>query len=165
MIKIYFKVAVTLLLVPAFVHANVNKYENQTDVKPIELFVYKTATCGCCKKWISHIETQGLVAHSKDYHNLSAIKAKYSIKPNHRSCHTAVSRDGYAFEGHVPAKFIKQFLLEKHSNAIGLSVPAMPLGSPGMEVGEKFMPYKVLILFKDGTSKTYANVNSYTEQF
>jgi len=90
---------------------------------------------------------------------------KYGIKPNYRSCHTAVTRNGFAFEGHVPAKFIKQFLAEKHNNAIGLSVPAMPVGSPGMEVGERFMPYNVLILFKDGTSEVYAEVKTYEEQF
>ena len=65
----------------------------------------------------------------------------------------------------VPAKFIQQFLSEEHPNAIGLSVPAMPVGSPGMEVGDRFMPYKVLILFKDGTSEVYAKVKTYEEQF
>jgi len=58
-----------------------------------------------------------------------------------------------------------RFLAEKHNNAIGLSVPAMPVGSPGMEVGERFMPYNVLILFKDGTSEVYAEVKTYEEQF
>ena len=74
-------------------------------------------------------------------------------------------RSGFAFEGHIPAKFIQQFLSEEHPNAIGLSVPAMPVGSPGMEVGDRFMPYNVLILFKDGTSKVYAKVKTYEEQF
>ena len=70
----------------------------------------------------------------------------------------AVSSDGFIFEGHIPSKFIKQFLSEVHPEAIGLSVPGMPLGSPGMEVDDRFMPYDVLILFKDGTSKVYAEV-------
>ena len=62
------------------------------------------------------------------------------------------------FEGHIPSKYITQFLSEEHPNAIGLSVPGMPLGSPGMEVEGMFTPYDVLILFKDGTSKVYAEV-------
>ena len=89
---------------------------------------------------------------------MQEIKEKYNIKPAYRSCHTAVSEDGYIFEGHIPGKYITQFLSEKNPNAIGLSVPGMPLGSPGMEVGNRFTPYEVLILFKDGTSKVYAEI-------
>ena len=161
MIKKFLKIAVTLLIVPAFAHANEYKHESSS----VALLVYKTPTCGCCKKWISHIEDEDIIQHSKDYRHISPVKTQYGIKPNHRSCHTAVTRNGFAFEGHVPAKFIKQFLAEKHNNAIGLSVPAMPVGSPGMEVGERFMPYNVLILFKDGSSKVYEKVNTYEEQF
>lgn len=165
MIKLFFKLAVAILLIPAFTHATEHNHESHVEAKLIELLVYKTPTCGCCKKWITHIEDEGVIAHSKDYRNISNIKTKYGIKPNYRSCHTAVTRNGFAFEGHVPAKFIKQFLAEKHNNAIGLSVPAMPVSSPGMEVGERFMPYNVLILFKDGTSEVYAEVKTYEEQF
>lgn len=161
MFKNYLKIAVILLLLPTFTDASDYKHESNQ----IELIVYKTASCGCCKKWISHIKDEGIIAHSKDYQNIGSIKAKYGIKPNYRSCHTAVTRNGFAFEGHVPAKFIQQFLSEQHPDAIGLSVPAMPVGSPGMEVGDRFMPYKVLILFKDGTSKVYANIKTYEEQF
>tara|TARA_B100001121_G_scaffold113258_1_gene99807 strand:+ start:438 stop:758 length:321 start_codon:yes stop_codon:yes gene_type:complete len=104
------------------------------------------------------MEENGFTTHGEDHQNLSKIKEKYYIEPQHRSCHTAVSSDGFIFEGHVPSKYIKQFLSEDHPNAIGLSVPGMPIGSPGMEVGDRFMPYEVLILFKDGTSQTYAEV-------
>ena len=90
---------------------------------------------------------------------MQEIKEKYNIKPEYRSCHTAVSEDGYIFEGHIPSKYITQFLSEKNSDAIGLSVPGLPLGSPGMEVGDRFTPYDVLILYKDGTSKVYAEIN------
>ena len=94
----------------------------------------------------------------KDHQNLQKVKDQYSIKPKYQSCHTAVSQDGYIFEGHIPSKFIAQFLSEDHPNAIGLSVPGMPLGSPGMEVEGMFTPYDVLILFNDGSSKVYAEV-------
>ena len=59
---------------------------------------------------------------------------------------------------HIPSQYITQFLSEDHPNAIGLSVPGMPLGSPGMEVGDRFMPYDVLILYKDGSSRVFAEI-------
>ena len=123
------------------------------------LLVHKTPTCGCCKKWVKHLESNGFNPAIKDHKSLVEIKEKFNIKPEYRSCHTAVSEDGYIFEGHVPSKYIAQFLSEKNTNAIGLSVPGMPIGSPGMEVGDQFMPYKVLILFQDGTSEVYAEIN------
>ena len=122
------------------------------------LLVHKTPTCGCCKMWMKHIEEDGFTAYGQDHQNLMKIKEKYNIEPQYRSCHTAVSSDGFIFEGHIPSKYIKQFLSEDHPEAIGLSVPGMPLGSPGMEVEDRFMPYDVLILFKDGTSQVYAEI-------
>ena len=122
------------------------------------LLVHKTPTCGCCKKWIEHLERNGFSPSSKDHQSLQGVKEKYNIKPEYRSCHTAVSEDGYIFEGHIPGKYIAQFLAEKNLDAIGLSVPGMPLGSPGMEIGDRFTPYDVLILYKDGTSKVYAEI-------
>lgn len=129
------------------------------------LDVYKSPTCGCCGKWIDHIHQHGLQTNVHNTQELSAIKNKFAIAPNFRSCHTAVSENGYIFEGHVPAKFIHKFLAEKHVNVIGLSVPSMPLGSPGMEMDNQFMPYKVLLLHKDGSYSVYQEVNSYEEQF
>ena len=124
----------------------------------LSLLVHKTPTCGCCKMWVEHIKENGFIANIKDHDGLLEIKEKYKIEPQYRSCHTAVSSNGYIFEGHIPSKFISQFLSEDHPNAIGLSVPGMPLGSPGMEVDDLFTPYDVLILFNDGTSKIYAEV-------
>ena len=86
------------------------------------------------------------------------IRDRYNIDPQYRSCHTSVSSNGFIFEGHIPSKYIKKFLSEDHPNAIGLSVPGMPLGSPGMEYKNQFMPYDVLILFKDGSSMVFAEV-------
>ena len=122
------------------------------------LLVHKTPTCGCCKMWVEHLKMNGLKANTQDHENLDEIKKMYGIKPQYRSCHTAVSKDGYIFEGHIPSKYITQFLSENHPNAIGLSVPGMPMGSPGMEVGDRFMPYDVLILYKDGSSNVFAEV-------
>ena len=122
------------------------------------LVVHKTPTCGCCKKWMKHLEENDLNLSSQDHQNLNDIKDMHNIEPEYRSCHTAVSSDGFIFEGHIPSKYIKQFLSENHDDAIGLSVPGMPLGSPGMEFDNRFMPYDVLILYKDGSSKVYAEV-------
>ena len=122
------------------------------------LLVHKTPTCGCCKKWVKHLEANSFLTMIKDHQNLQQVKDQYSIKPKYQSCHTAVSQDGYIFEGHIPSKFIKQFLANPEADAIGLSVPGMPLGSPGMEVEGRFMPYDVLVLYKDGSSKVYAEV-------
>ena len=120
------------------------------------LLVHKTPTCGCCKKWVKHLEDNSFSTTTKDHQNLLKIKKQYSIEPKYQSCHTAVSKEGYIFEGHIPSKFIKNFLADPDPNAIGLSVPGMPLGSPGMEVEGRFMPYDVLVLYKDGSSKVYA---------
>ena len=86
MINKYLKIAVVMLLSPAFANANEHNHADNHDVTPLELIVYKTPTCGCCKKWITHIEDKGIVAHSKDFQNIGNIKTKYGIKPNYRSC-------------------------------------------------------------------------------
>jgi hypothetical protein len=132
----------------------------------IVLDVYKSPTCACCEKWISHINESGFASKVHSSQKFSVIKDEKGIAPRYRSCHTAVSKEGYVFEGHVPAKFIQQFITEIHANdIIGLSVPAMPVGTPGMEVDDKFQPYNVLLLKTDGTYEIYAKVQSYKEQF
>jgi len=144
---------------------------NATQVKnahpaSITLDVYKSPTCACCNKWINHINENGFKSKVHSSQNFSVIKNEKEIEPRYRSCHTAVSKEGYIFEGHVPAKFIKKFISETHaSNVIGLSVPAMPVGTPGMEVDDKFQPYRILLLLSDGSHKIYADVQSYKEQF
>ena len=96
--------------------------------------------------------------NTQDHKSLMTIKDELGIEPQFRSCHTAVSSDGYFFEGHIPSKYVSQFLKENNQNAIGLSVPGMPLGSPGMEVDGRFTPYEVLIHYRDGTSTIYEEV-------
>tara|TARA_B100000902_G_scaffold218567_1_gene207684 strand:- start:57 stop:527 length:471 start_codon:yes stop_codon:yes gene_type:complete len=122
------------------------------------LLVHKTPTCGCCKKWVDHMEDSGFSVRTEDHQSLMMIKDDLRIEPVYRSCHTAVSSEGYFFEGHVPSKYVLQFLSESNPDAIGLSVPGMPLGSPGMEVDNRFTPYDVLVHFQDGTSKVYAEI-------
>ena len=128
------------------------------DSKNHLLLVHKTPTCGCCKEWIKHAKNHGFNVTTQDHQSLEEIKSMYKITSDYRSCHTTVSSNGFVFEGHIPSKYIEKFLSEDHPNAIGLTVPGMPLGSPGMDFGDRFMPYDVLILFKDGTSKVYAEI-------
>jgi hypothetical protein len=132
----------------------------------IVLNVYKSPTCGCCKKWINQIDDNGFQSKIHNRQNVSSIKSDKGIEPRYRSHHTAISQDGYLFEGHIPAKYIQKFLNESQLNGvIGLSVPAMPVGTLGMEVDDKFQPYKVLFLKSDSSYETYASVQSYEEQF
>lgn len=130
-----------------------------------ELTVYKRKTCGCCNKWIDHLENQGFHTIAHNHADLTTFKLEKGIPINYQSCHTALSVEGYVFEGHIPAKFIRQFLAEKPQDAIGLTVPGMPVGSPGMVMGTRFTPYAILLLKKNGGVETYANINSKKEQY
>ncbi len=131
----------------------------------LALTVYKTPTCGCCQLWIDHLDNTGFITQSINQRDLTALKQSFGIDSDIRSCHTAVHEQGFVFEGHVPAKWIKQFLASPPKGAIGLSVPKMPLGSPGMEVGDKFNPYDIIQVMRDGQHQVYAHIASYEEQF
>ena len=126
--------------------------------------VYKDANCGCCKEWVGYAEGHGLSATAHDVTDLSLFKERYGVPQQMRSCHTTVTTDGFVFEGHVPAKHMAQFLAKPPKKAIGLAVPSMPVGSPGMEYQGKFMPYKVMQLNKDGTTEVYAVIETPQQQ-
>lgn len=144
---------------------------NETSQAPVvmdirhQLTVYKTPTCGCCGEWVDHVLGAGFKADVVNQESVAHMKDRFEIPANARSCHTAVTDSGYVFEGHVPAKYMKQFLADAPSDAQGLLVPAMPLGSPGMEVEDRFQPYRILQLNKDGSLQIYANVTNYEQQF
>lgn len=133
--------------------------------KSVQLDVYKSPTCGCCEKWITHLESHGLKSSVHHPDDLNTVKDRYGISPRYQSCHTAVSPDGYVFEGHIPAAVIVRFLSEKPEGAIGLAVPGMPVGSPGMEMGEQLTPYDVLLLKSDSSSEVYIRITSATQTF
>jgi hypothetical protein len=135
----------TLLSVPTLAVADTTSIE-----------VWKSATCDCCIKWVEHLEANGLAAKVNNVTSplLNEIKRKAGIGEEHASCHTA-KIGGYVVEGHVPAADIKRLLAEK-PDAIGLTVPNMPIGSPGMEQGDKTEPYDVLLLNNDGSAEVFA---------
>ena len=117
--------------------------------------VYKSPTCGCCELWVRHMRHFGFQVETHDVQDLGAAKAEAGIPYGLGSCHTA--RVGkYFIEGHVPAEDVKRLLFEKPA-ARGLTVPGMPIGSPGMEQGERREPYDVLLVAKDGTTTVYAH--------
>jgi hypothetical protein len=128
------------------------------------LEVYKSRSCLCCDQWVRHVEAAGFKTTLHHPANLDQLKIEHGIDRPFQSCHTAVSTQGYVFEGHIPARYLRQFLAHPPRGAIGLSVPAMPLGSPGMEAGGKFTPYKVWLLTKQGSPQVYAAVDSPTQQ-
>jgi hypothetical protein len=122
-----------------------------------QMDVFKSASCGCCNKWIEHMENSGFDVNPRNRVNMNTIKREFDIAPQYQSCHTA-KYEGYVFEGHVPADVIQRFLDERPDDAIGLSVPGMPVGSPGMEMGSRFDTYDVLLLKSDGTAEVYAHI-------
>jgi hypothetical protein len=116
--------------------------------------VHKNASCGCCGSWIEHLRHHGFEVVARNVDNLAPIKQRVGVPYGKGSCHTAEVA-GYFIEGHVPAAEIERLLREK-PRAKGLTVPGMPIGSPGMESGDRIDPYEVLLVHDDGTTSVYA---------
>lgn len=127
--------------------------------QPIAVQVWKGPTCECCKDWVLHLEKNGFVVSALDQGN-SVARARLGMPLTFGSCHTALVQ-GYVLEGHVPAADIQR-LLKERPKALGLAVPSMPLGSPGMDgpayEGRRH-PYQVLLVQKDGSAQVF---NSYS---
>ncbi|MFN3567016.1 MAG: DUF411 domain-containing protein, partial [Burkholderiaceae bacterium] len=96
-----------------------------------EVEVYKSPTCGCCKDWIKHLQAAGFRVKANDVPDTRSMRARFGMPSKFASCHTALV-GGYVIEGHVPAREIKRLLRDK-PDALGLAVPGMPVGSPGMD--------------------------------
>ncbi|MGL4558861.1 MAG: DUF411 domain-containing protein [Afipia sp.] len=97
------------------------------------VLVHKDPNCGCCSGWVRHLKEAGFAVKVDETTNLHVVRTRLGVPPDLAACHTA-EVSGYVLEGHVPAAAVRQ-LLEKRPNAVGLSVPGMPVGSPGMEGG------------------------------
>ena len=117
--------------------------------------VYKTPSCGCCKKWVDHMQKSGYTVTVHDLEDVAPIKKKYAVPDALASCHTAIVTGGYIIEGHVPADLVDKLVTQAPKDVIGLAVPGMVQGSPGMESGtaEK---YDVVSFDKTGKTKVYA---------
>jgi hypothetical protein len=127
--------------------------QQRTPSAPV-LEVYKTPTCGCCTKWVEHMQANGFTVRVTDLSDLVRIKAAHSIPDNLQSCHTAVI-GGYAIEGHVPAADVQRLLKERPAIA-GIAVAGMPVGSPGMEYEGRVQQYEVTAFDKQGKMRTFA---------
>ena len=119
----------------------------------------KTASCGCCSAWADRMQSSGFSVRRDDMTmgQLMLFKMKHGIRSNF-ACHTARIA-GYTIEGHVPAREIRRLLSER-PDAIGLSVPGMPLGSPGMDFGSDKEAFDVLLIRKDGSTTVYAKYSA-----
>jgi len=117
--------------------------------------VWKSPTCGCCKDWVAHLQANRFKVKVHDTGNTDA-RERLGMPIKYGSCHTATV-GGYALEGHVPAREVRR-LLKERPKAVGLAVPAMPLGSPGMDgpaYGNRKDPYDVLLVQRDGSATVY----------
>lgn len=125
--------------------------DKQTPLKSTALnaTVYHSPDCNCCGGWIDHLKAQGFQITNFSTPDIETVKQKYNVPDNLSSCHTAIV-NGYVIEGHVPADDIKRLLQEK-PNVAGLSVPQMPVGTPGMEMGDRKDPFSVLSFDSKGS--------------
>lgn len=112
--------------------------------------VVRSPDCGCCGAWIDHLRDSGFAVEETLSDDVEAFKDQHAVPQPLRSCHTALV-EGYVIEGHVPAKAIRT-LLDQRPDVLGLAVPGMPIGSPGMEMGDQTEPFEVILWSDSGTN-------------
>ena len=140
-------------IAPVHVEAQAPRSEREPLFKPA-VTVFKDPHCGCCKEWIEHLRKHAFSVTAKDTSDVASIKRSGRVPSQLGSCHTAFV-GGYVIEGHVPAEDIKRLLKEKPKVA-GLAVAGMPIGSPGMEVGNRKDKYDVIAFTRDGSTSVFA---------
>ncbi len=122
----------------------------------IDIVVNRSPTCSCCGKWVEHLKQNNFNVKDIVSDDVQAIKNQYGITQDLASCHTAIV-NGYAIEGHVPADDIKT-LLKKKPDVVGIAVPGMPSGTPGMEMGGRKDAFQVIGFDKKNQHQVF---NSY----
>lgn len=120
---------------------------------PLAIDVYRDPNCGCCSAWIKHLEENGFAVNDHLESDMAQVKQRLGVPQELASCHTGVI-DGRFVEGHVPARDILR--MQRKPDLLGLSVPGMPLGSPGMEVGDRVDTYEVVAVEADGMRETFS---------
>ena len=118
------------------------------------LTVYKSPSCGCCAKWIEHVEKHGFTVNTIPTDDMMAVKKRLGVPDEVMSCHTTRAGN-YVVEGHVPAADIKRLLAQK-PKARGIAVAGMPMGSPGMDFGGQRQPYATMLIGSNGKTSVYA---------
>lgn len=135
--KNLFRFVLTFLVtLPLFAHASEWDKARLALTSPTTITVYRDANCQCCHHWIVHLQNHGFDVIDQLSNNMTAIKQQLGLPAQMASCHTAVVGD-YLIEGHVPADDIKQLLQDQPTDIKGLSVPQMPVGTPGMEMANR----------------------------
>lgn len=122
--------------------------------RPPAIRVNRSPTCGCCGGWIQHMRQAGFEVTENVTRDLDAVAQRLGVPEAMRACHTAEA-GGYFIEGHVPAADVRRLLAER-PNAAGIAVPGMPIGSPGMEVGNRRQPYQTLLVARGGGTSVFA---------
>lgn len=120
-----------------------------------QVVVYRSPTCGCCEAWVDHLKAAGVPVKVIEVQDTSTARRKHGLPAQFGSCHTGVVA-GYVVEGHVPVAEVKR-LLAARPQAIGLAVPGMPVGSPGMEAGDRKEAYAALLIDKTGRETVFAH--------
>ncbi len=133
------------------------------DAQQLAMTVYKDPSCGCCSGWIEHAEENGFSINVEHPERLHQVWERHDIALDLQSCHLASNADGHVFVGHVPVRFVLEYLADPPKGARGLSVPAMPVGTPGMEQGDQFDPYDVLLITEQ-ESTVFAKVTKSAQQ-
>ena len=137
--------------------------KTQKNIDIPKIFSYRSASCGCCKKWVNHLRDNGLEVVDNVVEDVSVIKNQYQIPNNLRSCHSAQIAN-YTIEGHVPIESINKLFREK-PRITGIAVPGMPLGSPGMEMNSHdshphdYVNYKVVSFSNTGKTKIFHEIS------
>ena len=151
-----------ILIVNIF-NAQESTAKNKENIDIPKVLSYRSASCGCCKKWVNHLRDNGLEVVDNIVEDVSAIKIQYQIPNNLRSCHSA-QIGKYTIEGHVPIESIKK-LLEEKPLISGLAVPGMPHGSPGMEIhshesnSHDYESYEVVAFSESGKTKIFDKIS------
>ena len=129
----------------------------QVFAETIPIAVMKTSGCGCCLAWMAHLEQNGFAPTGENVNGGTLVRYKIDngVPPRMMSCHTAAI-EGYVIEGHVPAADISRLLVER-PNAVGLVVPGMPVGSPGMDFGDSGEAYDVYLINSDGSTEVFSS--------
>ena len=159
--KTYFPILILTMLFTNQLHAESSGWdismESYTGTR--EITVYSDPNCGCCSKWVAHLEKHEFDVTNIKTGEIGRIKNDYKVPRELASCHTAII-DGYIIEGHVPADDIKR-LLNARPDIRGLSVPQMPVGTPGMEMGDRKDHFEVISFTDDGETAVFREYTDY----
>jgi hypothetical protein len=150
------RMKILMLTITLLISTGLAWAESKQTEKPLDIVVHRSPTCNCCGKWVEHLKQNNFNVEDIVSNDVQAIKNKYGVTQELASCHTAII-NGYAIEGHVPAGDIKT-LLKTKPDVIGITVPGMPSGTPGMEMGGRKDAYQVISFNKKNQHQVF---NSY----